>query len=144
MSKKRYGKDIPDYPYSLSFNDIDLAPDERLTPEQVAMAESMHSQANYPKDDKNGRWASLRGNRNAHIDPEDRTPKQQEVWAKNLKYRSKYQEKRARIKLIELKKILKRTNPVTDPRLYAKILRNIKRNEDRIEELLIIKEKYGL
>jgi len=135
--KKIFG----DYPYAISYTDIDFNPDERLTPEEVARAESMHPQINYPAN-KNNKWKSLRGNKNAQKNPEKRTPKQQETYEKNIKYRTRYQEKRARKKLIELNESFKRINPNTDPILYAKILRNIKKNKDRIEELLIIKEKY--
>ena len=137
-------KNIPDYLYALTEKDINTPLDKRLTPEQVAQFESLKGHSCYHSDDQNNRWKSLRGNKNAHVSQEDRTPKQQDTYERNLRYRTKYKEKRARLKLAQLKEHLKRTNPNTDPRLYVKLLRNIKRNEERIQELLDIKEIYGL
>lgn len=122
---------------------------KRLTPEQVAMRASMKSQkhcstvgSNY-SDQNNQRWASMRGNKNASITSSDRTPEQQETYVYNLRYRVKYQARDTRIRIMYLEDMIKKINPNEEAHLYAKIDKQLKKNEARLEEILMIKESYG-
>jgi len=126
-TKQKSGQKVPDYPYELTDNELGIDLKDKPTPEDVARYGTMRGQP--------GHFVTIR--------PEDRTPLQQLVYVRNLRYRTKFKEKRALKNIEKLEKKIEGLNPNIYPRLYVKINRSIKKNKDLLEKMLEVKRKYN-
>jgi len=147
MKRRNYYKERSDYPYALTCTDKETPNTEKPSPEEVAKKESLHAEpcttfyAGYKRLKSSSNYARSRGE---SIPENERTKDQQRVFLRNLFYRIKHQEITVKEKIIKYKRLIETNNSSLYPLYHEKLERSLRRSEDRLRDIKLIKNKYKI